>query len=266
MNDEKLPTVHDLYFYPIKSFRGLRTGELRLNSSGPLLDRQWMLVDEKNSFLTQRQIPELAKFGVSLDESSLELSLQEFGSSDFGLEEHEDKEFNVTIWKTEVPAFEVSGEVSEWLSKVLSKKVKLVRLSANAHRGFDEELPERTMRFVDQRPLLVIGRASLEQLEKRAGVGISMSRFRPNIVISNILAHAEDTWAGFKIGNLNFKALKPSTRCKVTTVHPLTGVMGEEPLKTLATYRQMEKGLHFGYYYAHLNDGLIKIGAPVSPH
>jgi len=56
---------------------------------------------------------------------TLELSVQEFGTCDFGLEEKEDKEFNVTLWKTEVPAFEVSGEVSEWISKVLSRKVKL---------------------------------------------------------------------------------------------------------------------------------------------
>ena len=49
---------------------------------------------------------------------------------------------------------------------------------------------------------------------------------------------------------MEFKALKPCTRCKITTVHPLTGEVGDEPLKTLATYRRQERGIMFGYYYA----------------
>jgi uncharacterized protein YcbX len=261
----KTAIVQDLFFYPIKSFRGLHTNELRLSEAGPELDRQWMLIDDKKNFLTLRQIPELAKIGLSLDDAGLQLSQGEYGSVDFGLNEREGDEFTVTVWKNEVPAFEVSSEVSGWLSDLLKKNVRLVRISENSKRGY-AELPERTIRFVDQRPLLVISRASLEQLEKKAGITIAMSRFRPNIVVNQVPAHAEDEWTGFKIENLEFKALKPSTRCKITCTHPLTGVVGEEPLKTLATYRRLEKGICFGYYYAHLRNGTIKLGATVSPH
>src|SRR2546423_1284126 len=134
MIEEKPPTVHELNFYPIKSFRGLRTSELQLDNSGALWDRQWMLIDDKNGFLSQRQIPELAKIGVAFDESSLELSVQEHGSIDFGLEEVEGKEMTVTIWKSEVAALEVSSEVSKWLSDVLHKKVRLVRMAPSAKR------------------------------------------------------------------------------------------------------------------------------------
>jgi uncharacterized protein YcbX len=265
MADVKTPIVQELNFYPVKSMRGLRTSELQIDLSGALWDRQWMLVDDKGVFISQRQMPELAKIGVSLDEAGIELSQLEHGSVDFGLEEREGDAFQVTVWKAEVPVFEVSREVSEWVSGVLKKKVRLVRMSENAKRLWDADNADSKLRFTDSRPLLVIGRASLEQLELKAGVTLSMSRFRPNIVLNHIPAHAEDGYAGFSIGGMEFKALKPCMRCVITTVHPLTGVKGEEPLKTLATYRRVEKGIAFGYYYTAVKPGAIKLGAPVSP-
>ncbi|MGE0528499.1 MAG: MOSC domain-containing protein [Bdellovibrionales bacterium] len=264
--------IRDLYFYPIKSFRGFRTAELELTPNGAKWDRQWMLVDENQSFLTQRQIPGLARIGVRFeDDVALELSTPEQGVIDFGLEEQEGEALSVTVWKTQVPAFEVSSEVSQWLSDVLSRKVKLVRFSDDAYRPFPggpteaaPDVPRRGVRFMDQQPLLVISTASLKELEARASVSLSMSRFRPNVVIDQVPAHAEDTWPEFSVGSIRFQAIKPCSRCKITTVHPLTGEVSEEPLKTLATYRKQEKGVMFGYYYAHLNEGRLKVGAPLS--
>ncbi len=256
--------VDQLYFYPVKSLRGLRVEELTMNASGPMWDRQWMLVDEKNHFITQRQLPKLATIGVQMfAESALELSHKDMEGIDFGLEEHEGPECQVTIWKKEVPAHEVSSEVSEWVSDVAKQKLRLVRMSPEARREFNADVPERWVRFVDQQPLLVITKAALQELEKKAGVTLSMTRFRPNIVIDGVPAHAEDAWSGFKVGGVEFKSIKPCSRCKITTVHPLTGEVGEEPLKTLSTYRRQEKGVMFGFYYAHVGDGTISAGSRV---
>jgi uncharacterized protein YcbX len=112
---------------------------------------------------------------------------------------------------------------------------------------------------------LVLSVASLKELELRAGVTLSVSRFRPNVVVDGVEAHAEDSWSGgFSVGALRFEAMHPCRRCKVTTVHPLTGQVGEEPLKTLETYRRDEKGLAFGYYFAHMNEGLLRAGSSLS--
>lgn len=250
--------ISDLYFYPIKSFRGFRTKELNLLKRGAELDREWMLVDDKLQMLTQRQLPQLARIGVQLD-GFIELTLDGFGSVDFGLEEMEGKELSVNIWRSQVPAHEVNSEVSEWLSQVLSRPVKLVRLSEKAKRhSADHE--ESLIRFHDQQPLLVISKASLKDLESRAKQTLSMSRFRPNIVVDGATAFAEDGWPKFTLGSVEFKPLKACTRCKITQVHPLTGEVGEEPLKTLLTYRKGEKGVAFGYYYGHLNNGKIHVG------
>jgi uncharacterized protein YcbX len=254
-----MATIKDLYFYPIKSFRGLRVNEMQLEKQGPRYDREWMLVDEKGKFITQRTMPILAKIGVRMDEAGLELSAQGLGGVDFGLEEYEPNEIQVTVWKDTVPALEVSSEVSEWLSEFTGQKVKLVRFSPQAKRQVGL-LPEREIRFADACPLLVISVASLKDLEKRTGVTLSMSRFRPSVVVDQVPAYAEDLWSGFETSSIQFKALKPCSRCKITCTHPLTGEVGQEPLHTLSTYRRQEKGVMFGYYYAHLSEGAIRVG------
>lgn len=258
-------TISELYFFPIKSFRGFKVSELKIDADGPRYDRQWMLVDENDKFITQRQMPQLAKISVHMEEDAfIELSQDGYDSVDFGLEEQEEEELQVKIWDDEVPAYEVNTEVSEWLSKVLKKKVRLVRLSPEAKRAFGED-SEQSVRFVDQKPLLVVSEASLKQLEAKSQQTLSMLRFRPNIVVTGSEAHSEDQWKSFQVKSLEFKALKACTRCKITTLQPLTGEAGEEPLKTLATYRKGPKGLEFGYYYAHNKEGVLRVGDVVSP-
>jgi len=258
--------VKELFIYPIKSFRGVRLNTMTVDPRGPMHDRQFVLVDDKNGFLTQRQMPHLAKVGLRMeDDAFIHLSQQGFGEVDFALNEHEDEISEVSIWKVKVPAQEVSTEISGWLSEVVAKKVRLMRITDTAQRNFDPDgHAGRSVRFTDATPFLVISTASLKMLEQKAGISMSMSRFRPNIVIDGVDAHAEDGWKQFSIGRMKFDNLYSCTRCKVTTVHPLTGEVGEEPLKTLATYRKGEKGVIFGQYYAHLNEGRIEAGAPLT--
>ena len=256
--------IKDLYFYPIKSFRGLKTAELYIDAQGPRLDRQWMLVDQENKFISMRTMPGLARIGLRMeDDLEIELSRHDLGTCEFALEEREGDEFSVQVWKDTVPAFEVSSEVSAWLSEAVAQKVKLVKISERAKRPLGPSFPENTVRFVDGKPLLVLSVASMKGLEDRMKAPLSAARFRPNVIVDQTLAHAEDNWSGFKAGSFEFKAVSPCTRCKITTVHPLTGEMGEEPLNTLATYRRQDKGITFGMYYANMGTGRLKAGDPI---
>ena len=257
--------IKDLFFYPIKSFRGLRTNELYIDKQGPRLDRQWMLVDNESKYITLRTMPHLAKIGVRMDDDlEIELSRQDLGTTEFALEEREGDEFPVQIFKVQVSAFEVSSEVSGWLSEAVGQKVRLVRMSDTVKRTFSEEFPEGSVRFVDGKPLLILSTGSLKGLEDRMKAPASVSRFRPNVVVDQVLQHAEDNWNGFKVGSVEFKTVSPCSRCKVTTVHPLTGEMGEEPLKTLGTYRRQDKGIMFGQYFANLNTGRLRVGDTIT--
>lgn len=235
--------ILERYIYPIKSLPGLRLSKMEIDEHGPVLDRQWMLVDENNSFLSLRQRPDLTLFRVSLG-NFVELVWKDGDAMDFGLSETEGDEFKVKLWKEEVSALEVSGEVSEWISTKIDKKVKLVRLQNG--------------RAADKHPILVVSKASLDLLDMKVGKKTAISRFRPNLIIDHVEAHEEDMIEGFYIGNVEFHFVKKASRCKVIQVNPLTGELSDEPMKTLSTYRKEEDGkIYFGSYYSTKGVGTV---------
>jgi uncharacterized protein len=53
-----------LYVYPIKSCGGIAVMESNVDERGLRHDRRWMLVDEANQFISQRELPRMALIGV----------------------------------------------------------------------------------------------------------------------------------------------------------------------------------------------------------
>ena len=106
------------------------------------------------------------------------------------------------------------------------------------------------MSFADGYPVLMISRESLADLNRRLPVAIPMERFRPNVVIEGVAAHAEDAMARFRFGPVVLRGVKHCTRCAITTTDQHTGARDphQEPLRTLKTYRNDRalKGVAFG--------------------
>jgi uncharacterized protein YcbX len=73
-----------------------------------------------------------------------------------------------------------------------------------------------------------------------------MERFRPNIVFTGGAPYLEDEMSAFKISGTTFYGVKPCARCVITTIDPLTGEKGKEPLKTLSQYRRQDNKIFFG--------------------
>jgi hypothetical protein len=124
--------------------------------------------------------------------------------------------------------------------------------------------PEDQVAFADAFPFLLISEASLDDLNARMHAPLPMNRFRPNIVITGCAPYAEDTWPSLRIGSVDFAAAKACVRCTVTTTDQTTTERGEEPLKTLATYRKTDAGVVFGQNLIHLNRGTIRVGDRVT--
>ncbi|MNE17813.1 MOSC domain protein [compost metagenome] len=93
-----------------------------------------------------------------------------------------------------------------------------------------------------------------------------MLRFRPNLVIEGSEAFAEDGWKRIRIGDVEFRVLKPCTRCILTTIDPQTGERSadREPLTTLKTYRQKEGEVMFGQNLVNDGNGVLEVGMPVT--
>jgi uncharacterized protein YcbX len=98
----------------------------------------------------------------------------------------------------------------------------------------------------------------LLDLNGRLEQPVSMSRFRPNIVVSGQEPFEEDSWRRIRIGEIEFAVVKPCSRCVMTTIDD-AGEKGKEPLKTLATYRRNEHGACFGQNLVPLSNGHIRV-------
>lgn len=62
-----------LYYYPVKSCRGLELEEAALTAAGLEHDRRWMITDASGRFYTQREMPRLALLSPSLSADTLQL-------------------------------------------------------------------------------------------------------------------------------------------------------------------------------------------------
>ncbi|MGA8357189.1 MAG: MOSC domain-containing protein, partial [Xanthobacteraceae bacterium] len=55
-----MPKIAELFVYPIKSCGGVHMKEVSIVPTGFEFDRNWMVVDESGTFVTQREHPKLA--------------------------------------------------------------------------------------------------------------------------------------------------------------------------------------------------------------
>lgn len=242
----------DIYIYPIKSLGGVRVEQALVEPQGLQYDRRWMLVDENNRFLTQRVFPKMALLQVYLQPAGLLIThKQELTESLFiplDAQKYQKELMAVTIWDDVVSAVEVSPEVSAWFSRILEINCRLVYMPPTVQRPVDPAyaINQEIVSFADAYPMLVIGQASLNDLNSRLAVPVPMNRFRPNLVFSGGEPFAEDTWEEFTLGNQKFAGVKLCARCVLTTVNQDTAEKGAEPLRTLATYRTINKKVMFG--------------------
>jgi uncharacterized protein YcbX len=105
--------------------------------------------------------------------------------------------------------------------------------------------------FADGYPMLVVGSATLGELNRRLGDGVEplpMDRFRPNVVLSGLAAGDEDHLASLAVGDVVLDLVKPCTRCRVTSIDQATGRPAFDPLPVLAGYRDAGRsgGVTFG--------------------
>lgn len=257
--------VKSLFVYPVKSFAGSPVSSVIVGPRGPQWDRNWMVVDEENQFLTQRQLPKMSQITAQvIEDARVELHAPGIDFMDYGVDEGSDSEvFKVKIWESQCEAQEVEPEVSEWVSDFLKKKVKLVRMTDNFTREIKDKYGEGQTAFTDGFPFLILSTESMDLLNSKLGKALSVSRFRPNIVVTGCDPHEEDSWNNITVGEVSMRGVKLCTRCKIITIQPMTGEFTDEPLKTLAEYRKTDKGIVFGKNFVHENEGEIRVGMPV---
>lgn len=251
--------IRSLHVYPVKSCAGIDLTHATLGPRGFEADRQWMIVDDRQRFLTQRTHPALARIRTALTSEKLTLSASGAGSVSVarGLDAiniAHAPTLLVEIWGDRVPAFSAGAEAAIWLSELLGTAATLVRPSPAMHREPDARFRgdvAAPVNFPDAYPLLVCSTASLADVQSRlpAAQDLPMNRFRPNVVIEGCAAFEEDRMHELIDGDVRLRLVKACTRCSTTMVDQASGQPGgADPLSALRTYRydRKLKGVTFG--------------------
>ena len=260
-------TVSHLYIFPIKSLRGISVSSATVTDRGFEHDRRWMLVDPQNRFLTLREFPQMARLQPSISEDGLTVSALDQPVEDvsipFNASEGQEE---VTIWNAICKALRVAPPIDDWFSKRLDTPCHLVFMPDTTMRPVDTTsgyAPEgKFTSFADAYPFLMLGEASLDDLNSRLPVPVSMLRFRPNIVFSGGAPYQEDEIEAFNINQVHFTGLENCARCQIPNVDPDTGVPDsqKQPLRTLAQYRTQDKKINFGRNVVHTGTGTVRVG------
>jgi uncharacterized protein YcbX len=261
--------LSEINIYPVKSTRRILLNESEVLPRGLPLDRRWMLIDEQNRFITARKYPSLATVDTRIDDKVLQISVTGKDALALPLQPAGSGTISVTIWKSQCHALLAGSQADAWFSSFIGVPCRLVQMTDDLVRGVDQRYgrPDDEVSFADGFPLLLIGEASLDDLNSRLQQPVPMQRFRPNVVVAGAPAYAEDNWQRIRIGAVEFEGVKNCSRCIFTTIDADTGVPSRdrEPLATLRGYRSRpEGGVFFGQNLIPRGRGTIRIGDEVT--
>lgn len=255
-------TLSEINVYPIKSAKGISVRTALVERRGIQFDRRWMVVNASGVFLSQRGFPRLALISTHLGSDTLRVVAPGMNTLTLSLQPSDADPIRVHVWDDTVDAISAGDEAQKWFSTYLEMPSRLVFMPENSIRHVEPEsaIHNAIVSFADGFPLLLISQHSLDDLNNRLATPVPMNRFRPNVVVNDSSAFAEDRWKKIRIGTMLFYVVKPCSRCITTTVDQETGIQGKEPLTTLSQYRKVDGNVHFGQNIIPENIGKINVG------
>lgn len=237
------------HVFPVKSLLGFSAASIGVDHRGLAGDRRFLVVfASSGEFLTQRAFPAMTQLTARLTpEGSVNLQHVAGSSCAVPLPPVSAPTRQVRIWRDAVVGTDCGDLAAAFLSSHLQAEVRLVHAGRDyqrpfPHGGGDHSSAPDTLGFADAAPVLVTSEASLdalnERLTQRGLSPVTMDRFRPNLVLRNCPAFAEDALTGFRIGGVSFRSAGPCARCAIITTDQATGERTPEILSTLAEFRR----------------------------
>lgn len=256
-------TLSSLHLYPVKSCAGITVERWEVHDLGLRYDRRWMVATPRGRLVSQRECPSLAVVRVEIAPPHLVITAPGRPKLITPLQPLGGRPVVIQVWDDTVVAVAPDHKADEWFSDHVGGEVMLAYLPGEVVREVDRDYSPSGGRtgFADGFPFLLIGEASLADLNGRMKTPVPMNRFRPNLVVAGSSAFAEDAWGSIRIGAVPMDVVKPCARCVVTTTDQATGMRtGDEPLRTLAGYRREAKGAMFGQNVVHRGEGVLRVG------
>lgn len=259
-------TISAIYRYPVKSMGENPLQTAIIDRFGIAQDRRWMLVDENNKFITQRQCAEMVKINVEPSGEGWRLKMDDQLSAPFSAHALSDQVCYVTVWRDQCAALVAPEAINQWLAERLRRACRLVYMPDSTQREVDPDYAKagQTVSFADGFPLLLTAQESLADFNRRLSQPIEMLRFRPNLVIQGADAWSEDNWRVIQIGDLTFDVVKPCSRCAIPTINRETAVKEPEVFRALKQHRQRNGEVYFGQNLLPRGTGTLRVGDRVT--
>lgn len=250
-----------IWTYPIKGLSPIEVEDILITPLGLELDRKWVLVDDQNRFLSQRDIPALTLFKVARDDQRI---IVEYENSTISwlIDDTDHSSLRVSIWKDDIESSGISPLVNEWFSEILERTVRLARMndpSKGRIKHVTQYPSDFPLSFVDGYPVHIINQSSLDDLSARIGESISPLRFRPNMIIEGLPAYEEENLQTLEGGDWALHFIKPTVRCQVPNVDPDTAQRGKEPISTLSGFKRKSNNIEFGMYAVVKHSGHLRL-------
>ncbi|MFM0336664.1 MOSC domain-containing protein [Paraburkholderia fungorum] len=254
-----MPSISELFVYPIKSCAGIALNAARLFATGLEYDRCWMVTDPGGAMLTQRAYPRMALIKVELGERDLVIRAPGMSELRTPLDPAELVELSAPqrvqtmVWRDAAYGLDTGEACAMWFSAFLGVPARLLRFDPERERIVDPDYTGSigaTTHFADGFPLLVIGQASLDDLNVRlnhkGAPSIPIDRFRPNVVLTGLDAYEEDYLESLSVESgeepgVQLQLVKLCTRCPMPTIDQAKGAPNpdwpNEPTDTMSVYR-----------------------------
>lgn len=205
--------IISLCVYPIKSCSGFSVSSWPVTALGFEHDREWLVYDEHRRFVTQRERPALARIRGVVDKQRNELVVT-------NLDARLSASISLDRWPT-TPVLSIAFHEGRAPRRCVDEGDKVAAVLGGTLR-LARRCVDETLNQDQQCTVLVIGTASVAELERRAGVVLGFERFRPNILVATTTPHVEDTWS--TLASRALASFMLCRRCTTTTVDQQRGV------------------------------------------
>jgi uncharacterized protein YcbX len=254
--------VGSLWVHPVKGARAVSIARAHVRPTGLDGDREFVVVDERGTFLSQREHPPLALLDARLlDDDVLALTVPDEPTLRLARSAH-GRACEVEVWGDRVEAVDLGDDVSRLLSRWLGRPARLARMARVDARPVDPRYGSDSdhVSFADGFPVLVATAAAVRLVSDALERPIDATTFRPNLVVEGAEAFEEDTWSTIVVGDVRLELVKPCARCAVVDVDPTSGARRGDVLTALAALRKSGRKVFFGQNAVVRGTGTIAVG------
>jgi len=261
--------VREIWSYPVKGCQGARVEAAELTRLGLPGDRAFAIWRD-GALVDQKETPRVASIGVDFDAAAGTLTLSHAEAGEHVHRVRDEGERRPGRWVLDrFETVDQGDEVAAWLGSALGIDCRLVRADAPWRINFPipqlkllHDEPKRS--FTAASPVSLANVASLEALNAKLGAPVPMERFRMNLVVEGLGAHAEDGLSSLENDAVRLLHVTPAERCVIVSTDQRTGERDKSDLlRALPKKPKQDRfgsGRIFGTYLQVEREGVVRVG------